>query len=196
MKRILACLAGCVILSGFGAAQAAELRAGTLYHDFGGLDAGVSGKEESVSLTLSVVSDKVRSLPLKPAFELGGDLNLGGKTSFLWGGAVLRLDLGGSDRFYFEYAPGLAIHDGELEVADLEPGLTAAEAQRRIFDNAHNIEYGSRVLFRNALGFGYRFTDVVAGEAYFEHFSHGKILSSGSNEGVDILGMRVSYRLD
>ncbi len=196
MNRFLACLTGGAMLACAGAAQATELRAGVLYHDFGGLDAGISGKEESVAITASVVSDKVRALPLMPAFELGGDLNFGGATSFLWFGSVLRLDFGTGDRFYFEYAPGLAIHDGELEIDDLEPGLTAEEAARRVFGNANNIEYGSRILFRNALGFGYRFTDQVAGEAYFEHFSHGKILSSRSNEGVDILGLRVSYTLD
>lgn len=195
MKRFLACAALCAAVFGAGAAQADEIRFGVVAHDALGLDAGIQGKEESLGLSLGYVSDRFHSSGWIPRLEIGGNLNLGGKTSFLYAGGLWRGYFGG-DRFYIEGSLGLAVHDGKKEIPDLVVGLTAAEAQRRIFENAHYIEYGSDVLFREALTLGYQFTEALAADIYIEHFSHGKILASGSNEGADAVGLRFSYQLN
>lgn len=196
MKRFLMCAAACAAACGLGAAHAAEIRVGVNAHDLLGLDAGVHGKEESLGLTAGYVSDRLHESGWIPRLEIGGNLNLGGKTSFLYAGGLWRGHFGPGDRFYIEGSLGLAVHDGENEIPDLEPGLTAEEQRRRVFGNAHYIEYGSDVLFREALTLGYRFTDTVAADVYLEHFSHGNILASGSNEGADAVGLRFSYQLN
>ena len=55
------------------------------------------------------------------------------------------------------------------------------------------ISFGSRILFRQQLTFGYRVTDKWALEIFGEHLSNGQILSS-INEGVDILGLKAARR--
>ena len=195
MKHIFLGAAACAVMLAAGAAQAGEVRVGVVAHDALGLDAGIQGKEESLGLTLGYVSDRFHPSGWVPRLEVGGNLNLGGKTSFLYAGGLWRGYFGG-DRFYIEGSLGLAVHDGKKEIPDLEPGLTAAEAQRRIFENAHYIEYGSDVLFREALTLGYQFTPSLAADIYIEHYSHGKILASGSNEGADAVGLRFSYQLN
>lgn len=177
-------------------AQAAEIRAGVYGHDVVSFDGGVSGKEESVGVTLSYVSSPFSDRWYVPRLEIGGDLNLGGATSLAFAGGLWRFHFGAQDRVYFEFGGGLAVHDGVKEAPDLEPGITAEEAAYRHWNNDNHIELGSDVLFREALALGYRFTDQWSGDVYIEHFSHGKILSSGSNEGLDIVGVRLSYALD
>ncbi len=181
-----------------GIAQAAEIRAGMIGHDVIAVDAGVSKKERSMGLSLGLVTDPIgdRGFFLSPRFEIGGDLNLGGKTNLAYAGLLWRPYFGAGRRFYAEFATGLAVHDGEKQIPNLTPDLTPEEAARRLFMHANHIEFGSRVLFRQAIALGYRFTDRIAADLYFEHFSHGNILTSGPNEGVDVIGLRISHRLN
>jgi hypothetical protein len=196
MNRIYACTAACAALFGLGSAQAAEIRVGVLGMDVVSIDGGVNGKEESAGLSLGYVSDRFSDSGWIPRLEIGGDLNLGGKTNLAYAGGLWRGYFGGADQFYIEGSFGLAVHDGKDEVPDLEPGLTPEEAQRRIFGNAHYIEFGSTVLFREAVSVGYRFSDTMAADIYMEHFSHGTLLSDGSNEGLDVFGVRLAYTLN
>ena len=199
-------------------AQVSEVRAGVAKHDLNVFSA-VDQKEASGALQAEIVFDKPNFFKARwaPKPYVGGTLNLGGKTSYGGAGFVWRAGLG--ERFYGDFAFGLVVHDGALEAPRAElspefrdyldtfdgdfpgigedPVLDAGFAQffaegRRLRDT--NLEYGSRVLFREQLTLGYRIDERWAAEAFFEHISHGHILSDRANDGSDAGGFRVALR--
>ena len=198
-----------------------EVRLGATEHDVSIFGLGATkGKENSGAVNAEVVLPQspflTRLTPgflrntLKPQPWVGGTLNLGGKTSYGGAGVLYRGYAG--ERLYGEWATGLVVHDGVLEnePSDLLLGLQngtitppftdAQILQAQIdlqdiqFREGRNIEFGSRVLFRNAFTIGYRVNRTLAVEGFVEHLSHGTILSSGSNEGLDAWGLRTAVR--
>ena len=198
-----------------------ELRLGVTEHDVSIFGLGTTkGKENSGAINGEIVLPQnpflTRATPrflrgvLKPQPWVGGTLNLGGKTSYGGAGVLYRGYAG--ERLYGEWATGLVVHDGELEnePSELLQGLqdgtltgpfTPAQVQQAQIDlqdlqfrQGRNIEFGSRVLFRNAFTLGYRVNRTLAVEGFVEHLSHGNILSNGSNEGLDSYGFRTSVR--
>ncbi|GLQ19934.1 acyloxyacyl hydrolase [Algimonas porphyrae] len=220
MKHLLLSAAIVLGLSVPASAQIAELRAGVTEHDVQIFGLGSDkGKENSAAIHAEILFEEPEFLKrfLSPQPWVGGTLNLGGRTSYGGAGFLFRQTFG--ERFYGDWSTGLVIHDGVLET-DLPPlftdpnfplqtlltnpsALTPDQLRRAQVENAeyafrldNEIEFGSRVLFRNAFALGVRFNDTWAGEAFVEHLSHGKILSSGPNEGLDAYGFRLAYRFD
>lgn len=201
-------------------AQIAELRAGVTEHDVEIFGLGSDkGKENSVAVHAEILFEEPEFLKrfLSPQPWVGGTINLDGQTSYGGAGFLFRQSLG--DRFYGDWSTGLVIHDGTLKtdlpsflsdpnfpLADLfnnPSALTPDQRTRAISENQayavrleNEIEFGSRVLFRNAFALGFRVTDQWASELFYEHLSHGKILSTGPNEGLDAYGVRLAYRFD
>lgn len=218
MKTLLLSLVTAFGLSAPTFAQVSEIRGGVQQHDieFFGLG-GKKGKETSVALNAEIVFEEPEFLKwaLSPQPYVGGSLNLEGNTSYGGAGLLWRQTL--SDRIYFDFGFGLVVHDGTKEVPlpsyfD-DPAIVAAlngtvtitpDQLARIraenipyFESLNNeIEFGSRILFREALTLGLRVTDNWATEVFVEHLSNGKILTNGSNEGLDVFGGRLSYRFD
>ena len=177
------------------AAKADEVRLGFGFQDVEveGIG-GVKGKEKGNAITLEYVTDEVEFLDfaLKPKAYIGGTLNISGDTSY--GGAGLLWDTDLSNAFNVEFSFGAVIHDGELELPLPSTATSAAELAEFERLNAENIEFGSRVLFRSQFAAGYRVSEDINLQIYYEHLSHGKILSNGSNEGLDTLGIRIGKR--
>lgn len=218
MKTLLLGLITAIGLSAPAFAQVSEIRFGAHQHDieFFGLG-GKKGKETSVALNAEIIFAEPDFLKwaLSPQPYIGGSLNLEGNTSYGGAGLMWRQTLG--DKLYFDFAFGLVAHNGTKEVAlpsyfD-DPaivaginggGLTAAQLQRIRTENVPyferlntEIEFGSSILFREALTLGFRVNDRWATEIYVEHLSHGNILVQNEpNEGLDVLGGRLSYRFD
>jgi len=188
-------LLGVLVICTASIAVADEVRVGLMAQDIkiDGIG-GTKGKEEGVALTLEYVADTPEFLEwaLKPKPYFGGSINLSGDTSY--GGAGMLWRTSDTDRFYGELAFGLVIHDGELELP--LPGEATTAEQALEFDrlNRENIEFGSRALFRTQFAAGYRLSDDWSAELVYEHLSHGKILSNGSNEGLDSIGVRIGKR--
>jgi len=179
-------------------AQADEMRLGIMVHDaqffediiFGGRH----GKEQSISVTAEYVFDSPEwlSWAMSPMPYVGGSLNLGGKTSHSGAGILWRYDL--KKDFYFDIGSGLVVHDGALRTPDPLTGTNVVEVsefRRRKFTE---IEFGSRVLFRNQFALGYRINEEWASEITFEHLSHGQLLGGPENEGSNNVGFRVARR--
>ncbi len=82
---------------------------------------------------------------------------------------------------------GYAVHDGETKnaFANGDPRATAFAAE--------HVLYGSRDLFRNAIGLQRELGDKWSAEAYVVHYSHGQILGNGRNQGTDQAGVRIGY---
>ena len=198
-----------------------ELRVGATEHDVSILGLGATkGKENSGALNAEIVLPQnpflTRITPrflrntFRPQPWVGGTLNLGGKTSYGGAGVLYRGYAG--ERIYGEWATGLVVHDGVLEnepsafLQGLQDGTITGpftdeqvrqaqiDLQDLQFRQGRNIEFGGRVLFRNAFSVGYRVNRSLAVEGFVEHLSHGNIIASGSNEGLDSWGLRTAVR--
>ena len=196
------------------AAQVAEVRLGANFHDIDWTGAGSgSDKERSGAINGEVVFEEPEFLKwaLSPQPYIGGALNLGGETSYGGGGLLWRQTF--AKNFYIDFSLGLVIHDGTIEVkpsaivqsviddASVEDGFTPEQRAQFETDLADfrnrqqtEIDYGSRILFREQIALGYRWSDEWSTHVFVEHLSHGNILvSDRPNEGLDTLGVRASY---
>ncbi|WP_427450142.1 acyloxyacyl hydrolase [Litorimonas sp. WD9-15] len=215
MKSILfaATLGLSTLFASTAFAQVSEVRLGINIHDIDwtGFGSGAD-KERSVALNGEIIFEEPEFLKwaLSPQPYIGGSLNLEGETSH--GGAGLLWRQTFAEKFYFDFSFGLAAHDGTIEampsdlvqrVADdpsIAPGLSAAEvAQFQVdiaeFQNRQNteIDFGSRILFRQQISLGYRWNDDWSAHIFAEHLSNGKILvQNRPNEGVDTVGFRLA----
>jgi hypothetical protein len=120
-----------------------------------------------------------------------GKLNLNGNTSFAGVGLTWREYL--LPKFFTDYSFGVNIHDGTLEVPSpnfaTDPIEFASLSERK----ANEIEFGSRVLFRNAFSFGYDLSDDTTIELVWEHMSHAKVFDE-VNEGINNVGVRIGRK--
>ena len=188
-------------------AQVAEVRAGIGAHDLRVLS-DQTVKEDSGVINGEIIFEEPEFLKwaLSPQPYIGGQLNLGGGTSYGGAGLLWRQNFG--KKFYGDFSFGVVIHDGTLE-ADLptidindfesvEAFLADPQAQailnERSFRLLNTLEYGSRILLREQLTLGYRLDEKWALEGYFEHVSHGNIWTDGPNDGSDSAGFRVNRK--
>jgi hypothetical protein len=173
-------------------AQVAEVRVGANIHDIEILGLGSNKeKENSVAINTEIVFEEPEFLKwaLSPQPYIGGTYNLEGNTSYGGTGLLWRQNFG--EKFYGDFSFGLVIHNGNLE---FPRPTTPAEVAIFQEQTAQNIEFGSRILFRQQIALGYRFNETYAAEFFIEHLSHGNILSSRSNEGLDVIGGRFAKR--
>lgn len=206
MRLLLGALL-CAASTSMAMAQVAEVRAGVGVHDIRVLS-NLPIREHSVVLNGEVLFEEPEFLKwaFSPQPYIGGQLNLGGSTSYGGAGLVWRQNFG--KRFYGDLAVGLVVHDGALELnlptVDLD-GFESIEEIRadpvvqailseRAFLRSNTIEYGSRVLIREQLTLGYRLNENWAVEGYFEHVSHGNLWTDADNDGSDSAGFRVNRK--
>lgn len=195
-------------------AQVAEIRLGTNIHDINWHGGGNGeAKERSLAINGEILFEEPEFLQwaFSPQPYVGGAVNLEGETSYGGGGLLWRQTV--SDKFFIDASFGLVIHDGTIEIKasplvqsviesnNDTTGFTAAQraqfaAELSEFREGQqsNIDYGSRILFRQQLALGYRLNENWSAQIFVEHLSHGKILVSGRpNEGLDNVGLRASY---
>jgi lipid A 3-O-deacylase len=95
-----------------------------------------------------------------------------------------------ADGWAFEPGFGYIVHDGEID--NPFPNNTPEAAQ---FSAEHQL-LGSRDLFRSSFALEREFGPRFAGQLYWEHMSHGQVLDTGRNQGLDYVGLRFLYRFD
>lgn len=194
-------------------AQVAEVRLGANFHDIDWTGAGNGNdKERSAALNGEIVFEEPEFLKwaLSPQPYIGRAINLEGETSYGGGGLLWRQNL--SDKIYADFSFGVVVHDGTLEVkpsellqtviddATAENDFTPEEMAQYALDLAEfrarqqsELDFGNRLLFRQQITIGYRWSENWSTHVFVEHLSHGNILTSGKpNEGLDALGMRIS----
>ncbi len=151
----------------------------------------VEGKHEDANIELEVVSSSPDFLNLigspRPYFfgSVATDedgVNFGGV------GALWRWEF--ADGWAFEPGFGYIFHDGEIDnpFPEGSPESVAFEADNQLL--------GSEDLFRSSFALEREFGDRAAMQLYYEHMSHGQILDSGRNQGLDYVGLRFLYRFD
>lgn len=195
-------------------AQIAEVRLGANFHDIDWTGAGSgSDKERSAAINGEIVFEEPEFLKwaLSPQPYIGGAVNLGGETSYGGSGLLWRQTF--AKNFYLDVSFGLVVHNGTIEVnasplvqsviddATVETGFTPEQRAQFVTELAEfrnrqqtEIDYGSRILFREQIAIGYRWSETWSTHIFVEHLSHGNILvSDRPNEGLDTLGLRASY---
>lgn len=151
----------------------------------------VEGKHEGANVEIDLVSSSPDFLNLigspRPyamvsvATEADG-VNFGG-VGVLW-----RWEF--ADGWAFEPGFGYIIHDGEIDnpFPDNSPEANAFEQDNQLL--------GSRDLFRTTFALERELGERAAMQIYWQHMSHGQILDSGRNQGLDYVGVRFAYRFD
>ena len=157
---------------------------------FGTFDHGVGSVERNtVDINSSIVTPRLNvGAPgywayFLPRFQLGGAVNLAGRTSFGYADIALTLPII-PDWLFFEPFIGGAIHDGSLHGT---PTLSAL---------------GCPALFHAGASFGVPITEHWSVLGTFEHLSNGKGIfgvdcgtnqGGGYNQGLNNYGVSVGY---
>jgi hypothetical protein len=156
-------------------AAASELFGGVYAHD---VETGLtkSGIEDGMDVQLGWRGERIGALGFlgAPAPHLFGSVNTSGDTHFAAAGISWKI----GERVYVRPGVGLAIHDGPARVA---PGRD-------------RIDFGARILFAPEIGIGVELGERVSAEASWVHLSHGQLFG-GQNPGIDMIGVRLNYRL-
>jgi lipid A 3-O-deacylase len=165
-----------------------EVKVGAIAHNICISTCDIAGKEDGPIIDLQVNFQSPGALRVigapKPFVALSP--NVSGDPSFASAGLEWRWEF--TDGWALVPGLGIAVHDGETD--NKFPNGTPQSTQ---FDN-ENVLYGSRTLFRTALGVERELGDHWRIEATVLHYSHGQILGSGRNQGVDQAGVRIGYK--
>ncbi|MBE7218807.1 MAG: acyloxyacyl hydrolase [Caulobacteraceae bacterium] len=191
----LAALAAALGLLAAPAAHAADIFGGVYDHGLG----TKQGQEGGVDIMLGVRSERIASLWFigKPAVHFMVSANTQVPTDFValgfdWPIAILH-----SPHWYIRPGIGFAGTTGEADVGSpFAPGITPQEAQRRQHLADTRIDFGSHDLFEPEIALGYRINERYKIEASYVHLSNGQILHSGKNQGLDDVGVRLSYKFN
>ena len=167
-----------------------EVTVGLLAHNIEVIDPKNANKEDGPALDAQLTFSSPEFLRVigspRPYVALAP--NLAGDTSFAAVGLTWRIGLG--ENWAIEPAFGYAVHDGEVSnpFPNGDPRATA-------FTN-ENVLLGSEDLFRSSIALTRRLSDSLGVQAFYVHYSHGQILGSGRNQGMDQAGLRLTYSFD
>ena len=161
-----------------GPAQAQEAWVGVLDHSVTmptSWNPGESGIDFQAGIR-AAPQDKLAFL-LEPAPYAFVSVNSGGGASFIAAGLSWKI---GNGPLYVRPGIGVAVHSGP--------------SHRRI-PSGRSVQLGSRVLFEPEIALGYRLSRRVAIEASWTHLSHARLFNLRQNPGLDMIGMRVAFKL-
>lgn len=172
------------------AAQAGvdEVHVGVMQHNICVTNCKNADKEDgpNVEFQVSFDSPEFLSWAGAPQPYVMASVNTAGDTSF--GGVGLEWRWNFADRWAIEPGLGIVVHDGAVN----NPfGSGPPEAEEFA---AEHVLLGSDTLFRTSIGLTYDLQGPWEVQAFFEHLSHGQILASGRNQGLDEAGVRIGYQ--
>jgi lipid A 3-O-deacylase len=184
--------AWCVILaSPCAAGPIEEIRLGVMAHNtcLSVTTCDNSYKEDGVSLNGELVfaSPDLLRWALAPRPYLMASINTAGETSYAGGGFTWAWRF--AEGWALEPALGYVVHDGE----HLDNPYPPSDPRRGPFQE-ETLLLGSRDLFRTSLALTREISPSWGVQIGVEHLSHGQVLGEGRNQGLDELGVRVSYR--
>ncbi|WKL58536.1 acyloxyacyl hydrolase [Asticcacaulis sp. ZE23SCel15] len=191
-----------VVASVAGSASAGEIYGGAYAHDvtFLGeaLGIGAAGREGGADIELGWRSDKKETWDFlrHPSVYVMAAVNTQGDSSHIATGLTWKVNFGETKKWFVRPGFGLAYTDGYDELPDFRtPGLSQEEIARRVAMRDDHIEFGSKFLFQPNIALGYDLSERTSIELAYIHLSNGQILGQGKNQGLDDLGLRVSYKL-
>lgn len=165
-----------------------EVHVGVMDHNICVVNCKNADKEDGPNVEFQVSFDSPNFLSWagSPQPYLMASINTAGDTSF--GGAGLEWRWNFAGNWSLEPGLGVVVHDGEVNnpYANGTPEAAAFAAE--------HVLLGSEVLFRTSLGLTYDFEGPWEAQVFYEHLSHGQILASGRNQGLDEAGIRFGYQ--
>ena len=165
-----------------------EVHVGVMAHNVCIINCDNADKEDGPNIEFQVSFDSPSFLSWagSPQPYLMASINTAGNTSF--GGGGLEWRWNSADNWAREPGVGWAVNDAESN-NPFANGTPEAEA----YSNEH-VLLGSDVLFRTSIGLTYDFAGPWEAQLFYEHLSHGQILASGRNQGLDEVGIRFGYQ--
>lgn len=188
MRRVALLIASLAGMHSVASAQILdEIHFGATAHNVCITDCDNGNKEDGPNLSGELVFNApgILSVIGKPRPYLVASLNTAGDTSFGGGGLVWNWDF--AEGWSLEPGVGYVIHDGELSF----PFPQGDPRNDPI--SANTVFLGSRDLFRTSLSLSRDLAGPWGVQVMYEHLSHGQILGNGRNQGLDNIGVRVSY---
>lgn len=188
MKTIFFAMGAMMMSAGTATAGLVEeARIGVMQHNICITDCKNADKEDGPNINAELVfaSPDFLSWAFSPRPYVMASINTAGNTSF--GGAGLQWAFNITDRLSFEPGLGYVLHNGETSNPFANGTPEAA-----VFAE-ENLLLGSDDLFRTSLAMHWQFSEKWGAEVLYEHLSHGQILGDGRNQGVDNIGLRLSY---
>ncbi|MGD9816973.1 MAG: acyloxyacyl hydrolase [Hyphomonadaceae bacterium] len=169
-------------------ADIAEIHVGVMAHNICVTDCKNAGKEDGSNVEFQVSFDSPAFLSWagSPQPYIVASINTAGETSF--GGFGLEWRWEFADGWALEPGFGYIIHNGETN----NP-FPNGSPQAQAFADEH-VLLGSEDLFRTSLGLTRDFEGPWEAQLFFEHLSHGQVLGSGRNQGLDQIGIRFGYQ--
>ena len=167
-----------------------SVRLGVMDHNIRVIDDKNADKESGANINgeLRFNSPKFLGVIGAPHPYVMGSVNTDGNTSY--GAVGLEWDWEFASGWHLEPGFGYALHDGELEAP-----YPDSDPRTGPFLEDH-VLLGSRDLFRSSLALTLDFSETWGMQLIYEHLSHGQILGSGHNQGLDELGVRLVYNFN
>ena len=192
MRRhlIASAVAAAAIAGPASADLVSEIRLGVMAENVCVLDCDNANKEPGPAINGDILFNSPNFLKIiwSPKPYVMGSANLQGDTSF--GGVGLHWSFPIAKKWAFEPSFGYVIHDGVLE-SPYPQGDPRGDAYTE-----EHVLLGSRDLFRTTFGIHREINDTWGVELMYEHLSHGQVLGNGRNQGLDNIGLRVSYSFE
>ncbi len=165
-----------------------DISVGVLQHNICVLDCDNADKEDGpdISAEVAFASPGWLGFAASPKPYIAVTANAAGNTSFVAAG--LQWEWAFADGWSFQPGLGYALHDGEKSF----PFPQGDPHNDPI--SAETVFFGSRDLFRTSLAINRDLGERWGAQLHYEHFSHGQILGTGRNQGIDNLGVRLRYR--
>ncbi|MBX3429423.1 MAG: acyloxyacyl hydrolase [Hyphomonadaceae bacterium] len=166
-----------------------EIHVGVMAHNVCVADCKNANKEDGPNIEFQVSFDSPNFLSWagSPQPYIVASLNTAGDTSF--GGVGLEWRWNFAEGWAVEPSVGYIIHNGATE--NPYPG----GSPENVAFAEHHLLLGSEDLFRTSIGLTRDFAGPWEGQLFFEHMSHGQIIGSGHNQGIDQIGIRIGYQL-
>ena len=114
----------------------------------------------------------------KPSPYVIASVNTAGDTSFAGAGLSWKI---GKGRVYVRPGIGLVVNNAPSYRVDPVTG--------------YRTDLGSRVLFEPELAIGAKLSPRLGIEASWVHVSHARLFNSEQNPGIDMMGLRLTYKL-
>lgn len=187
MKPALTFALAVSVLAAPAAAEIREGRIGLTQHNICVADCDNADKESGPNVSGEVVfaSPGFLRRAFSPRPYLAASLNTAGDTSFVAAG--LHWNWNFAPGWSFEPGFGYAIHNGEITFPFPQGDpRNDPVSERTLF-------FGSRDLFRTSIAITRDLPGPWGAQLMFEHLSHGQVLASGRNPGLDNIGLRLTY---
>lgn len=191
-----------------GAAESgllSEVKFGILVHDI----AQNHKAENSIDFNLELdfakldifdTGNKVLDFILSPKPMIGASINSAGDTHYGYAGLNWKYEF--ENGIFVSPSFDLAIHTGRLHqlsrpctADELADACARREPVGLIYVEDHKPRLGSRVLFREGIEIGYRFTGGHSVSLFVTHLSQGGFFDH-NNDGMNFVGIRYGYILN